>query len=99
MQTFHYYFDVNGAPIFQNTLFRGVQTFIVILMCRVHKYVQNTLFRGVSKLIHYFDANGAQIFQNTLFRGVQTFIIILMCRVRTYFRVLYLGGCKHSLLF
>ena len=34
----HFYSDVKGAPIFQNTLFRGVQTFIIILMCRVYKY-------------------------------------------------------------
>ena len=26
------YCDVKGAHIFQNTLFRGVQTFIIILM-------------------------------------------------------------------
>ena len=27
-----HYFGANGAQIFQNTLFRGVQTFIIILM-------------------------------------------------------------------
>ena len=74
----------------------GLQTFMIILMCSGALIFQSTLFRGVSKLIHYFDAKGAQIFQNTLFRGVQTFIIILMCRVHKYFRILYLGGCKHS---
>ena len=61
----HYYFDVKGAQIFQNTLFRGVQTFIIILMCRAHKYFRILYLGGVPKLAHYFDVKGAQIFQNT----------------------------------
>ena len=59
-----HYFDVKGAQIFQNTLFRGVQTFIIILMCRVHKYFRILYLGGAQ------DVKGAQIFQNTLFRGV-----------------------------
>ena len=73
-------FDAKGAQIFQNTLFRGVQTFIIILMLRARKYFR-ILYLGGSKLTHYFDVKGAHIFHNTLFRGVQTFIIILMLRV------------------
>ena len=76
-----------------------MQTFIIILMCRAHKYFRILYLGGVPKLAHYFDVKGAQIFQNTFLRGVQTFIIILMPRVHKYFRILYLGECKHSLLF
>ena len=33
-----HYFDVKGAQLFQNTLFRGVHTFIIILRPRAHTY-------------------------------------------------------------
>ena len=46
-----HYFDANGAQIFQNTLFRGVQTFIIILMCRVHTYFRVLYLGGVQTFI------------------------------------------------
>ena len=69
-----HYFDAKGAQIFQNTLFRGVQTFIIILMSRVHKHFRILYLEG-SKMTNYFDVKCAQIFQNTLFRGVQTSLL------------------------
>ena len=73
---------MQGAHIFQNTLFRVVSKLIHYFDAKGGQIFQSTLFRGVSKMIHYFDAKGAQIFQNTLFRGVQTFMIILMLRLK-----------------
>ena len=46
-----HYFDAKGAQIFQNTVFRGVQTFIIILMCRVHTYFRVLYLGGVQTFI------------------------------------------------
>ena len=53
-----HYFDAKGAQIFQNTLFRGVQTFIIILMSGVFRatpfarLIFHIFFKGFRKEIN-----------------------------------------------
>ena len=67
----HYYFDVKGGQIFENTLFRGsVQTFIHYFDANGAPIFQNTLFRGVQTFIVILMCRVHKYVQNTLFRGV-----------------------------